>query len=469
MTDHATRRAVEHAVKIVAPWIEYKRALARVPAVSVGIVHEDRVIFANGYGFANISKRTRATETTCYRIASISKTITATAALQLAERGALQLDDRVQTFLPWFRSTKDAGLARITLRHLLTHMAGIERDGNTAHWEHRRFPTLAQIRDHVREGIVVFRPLESFKYSNLGYAIAGQVIAAVSGRSYEDHVKERIVRRLGLTHTSPTLTARVRGRLAAGYGRDLLSKPRAALPHAETRAMAAATGFSSNVLDLCAYMSAQFLGNAALLSDESKREMQRVHWMNKKTDHHYGIGFDLWKVDDTLIVGHGDGFPGFITRIGMDPERKIGVAVLTNALDPLAGTLANGILSTIGYFVRHDAQFRASRRRAPNLARYQGRFFSTWNDTEVVRVGGRLVAFGPISDRPMDEAVLFEPAGRHRFKIGSGSEFGYLGERVTFEFGRKGRLTGLTWGPNRSRAVRTALRVPNGGGAPGRP
>src|SRR3990172_1975232 len=242
MTDHATRRAVEHAVKIVAPWIEYKRALARVPAVSVGIVHEDRVIFANGYGFANISKRTRATETTCYRIASISKTITATAALQLAERGALQLDDRVQTFLPWFRSTKDAGLARITLRHLLTHMAGIERDGNTAHWEHRRFPTLAQIRDHVREGIVVFRPLESFKYSNLGYAIAGQVIAAVSGRSYEDHVKERIVRRLGLTHTSPTLTARVRGRLAAGYRRGLLSKPPAALPRAATRALAAATG-----------------------------------------------------------------------------------------------------------------------------------------------------------------------------------------------------------------------------------
>src|SRR3972149_10843986 len=99
MTDQTTRRAIAHAVKIVAPWIEYKRALARVPAVSVGIGHEDQVIFANGYGLANIAKRTRATETTCYRIASISKTITATAALQLAERGVLQLDDPVQTVL----------------------------------------------------------------------------------------------------------------------------------------------------------------------------------------------------------------------------------------------------------------------------------------------------------------------------------------------------------------------------------
>ena len=469
MTDQTTRRAIAHAVKIVAPWIEYKRALARVPAVSVGIVHEDRVIFANGYGLANIAKRTRATETTCYRIASISKTITATAALQLAERGVLQLDDRVQTFLPWFRSTKDAGLARITLRHLLTHMAGIERDGNTAHWEHRRFPTLAQIQDHVREGIAVFRPLETFKYSNLGYAIAGQVIAAASGHPYERYVEDHIVRRLDLSHTGPTLTARVRGRLALGYGRDVPPKPRAALlPHVETRAMAAATGFSSNVLDLCAYMSAQFLGNTALLSDESKREMQRVHWMNKKTDHHYGIGFDLWKVDDTLIVGHGGGFPGFITRIGMDPERKIGVAVLTNALDPIAGTLANGILATIGYFLKHDAQF-SSKRRAANLARYQGRFSSRWSDTEVIRAGSQLVAFAPALDRPTDEAVVLKHRRGHEFKITSGSEFGYLGENVAFEFGRKGRLTGLTWGPNRSRAVRTVLRAPKGGDAPGRP
>jgi len=452
MSDSVTRRAIEHAVKIIEPWIEYKRVAARVPAVSVGIVHDDRVIFANGYGFAHIAKRIRASEATCYRIASISKTITATAVLQLAERGALQLDDPVQTFLPWFRSRKDPGLARITLRHLLTHMAGIERDGDTAHWEHRRFPTLAQIQDHVREGIAVFRPLETFKYSNLGYAIAGQVIAAASDQPYEQYVDEHIVRRLGLSRTSPTLTARVRERLAVGYGRDVPPAPRAPLmPHVETRAMAAATGFSSNVLDLCAYMSAQFLGRRGLLSDESKREMQRVHWMNKKADHHYGVGFDLWKVDGALIVGHGGGFPGFITRIAMDPERKIGVAVLSNALDPLSGILVNGVLSTIYYFLKHTAQFRTSGRPPARAARYQGRFTSRWSDTVVTRAGSQLVAFVPTLDRPTDEAVVLKHLRGHAFKITGGSEFGYLGENVVFEFGSRGRLTGLTWGPNRSK------------------
>ncbi len=266
------------------------------------------------------------------------------------------------------------------------------------------------------------------------------------------------------------MVARVRERLAVGYGRDVPPAPRAPLmPHVETRVMAAATGFSSNVLDLCAYMSAQFLGNSTLLSDESKREMQRVHWMNKKIDHHYGVGFDLWKVDGALVVGHGGGFPGFITRIAMDPERKIGVAVLTNALDPLSGILANGVLSTIYYFLKHTVQFRPSRRRTSHTARYQGRFSSRWSDTDVIRAGGQLVAFAPALDRPTDEAVVLKHLRGHEFKITSGSEFGYLGEKVVFQFGRKGRLTGLTWGPNRSRAVRTALRAPKGGGAPGRP
>jgi CubicO group peptidase (beta-lactamase class C family) len=456
MSDLTTRRAIEHATKIIDPWIEYKRTTARVPAVSVGIVHDDKVMFANGYGFADIARRIRASDTTCYRIASISKTITATAALQLAERGALQLDDRVQTFLPWFRSKMDPGLGRVTLRHLLTHMAGIERDGDTAHWEHRRFPTLEQIQDHVSEGVAVFRPLETFKYSNLGYAIAGQVIEAASGQPYERYVEEHIVRRLGLSRTSPTLTARVREKLAVGYGRDVPPAPRAPLmPHVETRAMASATGFTSNVLDLCAYMSAHFLGRGGLLSDESKREMQRVHWMNKRVDHHYGVGFDLWKVDGALVVGHGGGFPGFITRIAVDPERKIGVAVLTNALDPLSGILANGVLSTIYYFLKQPDQLRPSRRPASRLARYEGRFFSRWSDTQVAGAGGHLIAFIPALDRPTDEAVVLKHLRGHTFKITTGNEFGYLGENVVFEFGSRGRLTGLTWGPNRSRAAKT--------------
>lgn len=268
----------------------------------------------------------------------------------------------------------------------------------------------------------------------------------VSGQPYERYVERQIIRRLGLTHTSPTLTPVVRRRLAQGYGRDMPPGPRATFRQVETNALAAATGFSSTVRDLCAFMSAHFLGSRALLSDTSKREMQRVHWLNRTAEHHYGIGTEIWKVDGNVIVGHGGGFPGFITKIGWDPERKIGVAVLTNALDGLAGILVNGVFSTIYEVLRRGAEWRTPRKAPLNLARYEGRFCSRWSDTEIVRVGHRLVAFAPQGEKPLAESAVLEPLGRHRFRISSGSEFGYLGEPVTFRFDGRGRLRGLSWG-----------------------
>jgi CubicO group peptidase (beta-lactamase class C family) len=310
-----------------------------------------------------------------------------------------------------------------------------------------RFPTRQQLRAHVGAGTIVYRPLESFKYSNVGYAIVGEVIAAITGDTYEQYLNTHIIRRLGLTHTSPTLSAGVRRHLAIGYGRDIPPHPRVALPHAEALAMTPAAGLTSNVVDLCRYMSAQFLGNPVLLSDESKREMHRIHWLNEKRGSHYGVGYDVWKVDDRQIVGHGGAFSGFITRIGMDVDARVGVAVLTNALDPLAVILMNGIFSTLHHFVQHPGGLRASGRRA-NLARYEGRFSSRWGDTIVVQVGRRLIAFAPQADRPMDDSAVLHHVGGHVFKIATGSEFGYLGEKATFRFGRSGRLIGLSWGPN---------------------
>lgn len=445
------------AIRVLDPWIEYRRSLARVPGVSVGIVYDGQIVFRKGYGSANLARRTPALDTTCYRIASISKTFTATALMQLVEAGACQLDDRVQKFLPWFRSTNDRRLSMITLRHLLTHMAGVERDGNTAHWVNDRFPTRRQLRAYVGAGTIVYRPLESFKYSNVGYAVLGEVIAAITGETYEQYVNTHIIRRLRLTHTSPTLTPAVRRYLAGGYGRDVPPRPRAALPHAETLAMTPAAGLTSNVVDLCRYMSAQFLANPVLLSDESKREMQRIHWLNEKRGSHYGIGYDIWKVGDKQIVGHGGAFSGFITRIGMDLDAKIGVAVLTNALDPLAVILVNGVFSTLHHFAQPGA-LRASRRRV-DLARYEGCFSSRWGDTIVVQVGRRLIAFAPQNDRPMDDSVVLRPIGGHAFKIATGSEFGYLGENAVFGFDRRGKLAGLTWGPNPMTLARAPVRM----------
>src|SRR5262249_8541190 len=133
------------AVRVIDGWLGYRRIRARIPALCVGIVSGDTVVFSRAYGHADEASRRKATPTTGYRIASISKVFTALAVMQLAERGAVRLDEHIAHYLPWMRATRDGSAGLITVRQLLSHTAGVERDG-TPHWVTDRFPTLAQLK-----------------------------------------------------------------------------------------------------------------------------------------------------------------------------------------------------------------------------------------------------------------------------------------------------------------------------------
>ena len=346
-------KQLENATKLIDRWLAYKVYTERLPGLSTGVVYKDRVIFSKGYGYANVETQIKASDTTCYRIASFSKIFTAVAVMQLFEQGKLHLDDRVQRYLPWFTSERDTQTSRITIRQLLTHTAGLDRDGDTPHWTSFSFPSLIAIQQHVATGAMIYRPAEQWKYSNLGYTILGEVIKAVSGVSYEDYVNEHIVRRLGLFHTAPTLTDNILQILATAYSRDIPGQERAGFPLIETHAMASATGFSSNVLDLCRFMMAQFQGDTKLLADESKREMRRIQWLRDGFDSDWCLGFQTWKINDRRMYGHGGSFQGFKSRFGIDVEREIGLVMLANAIDAPSYDLANSALQIIDYVINH--------------------------------------------------------------------------------------------------------------------
>jgi len=110
------------------------------------------------------------------------------------------------------------------------------------------------------------------------------------------------------------------------------------------------------------------------------------------------------------------------------------------------------------HFPNRDPGSHSFCSRSLRLAQYEGRFTSRWSDVDVVNIGSRLIAFGPMSDKPMEEGSVLAHVGGHEFKIDTGSEFGYLGEKVAFQFDRNGRLTGLSWGPNPMKAARAGLR-----------
>jgi CubicO group peptidase (beta-lactamase class C family) len=440
------------AIAIVDGWLDYQRVARRIPALSVGVVHGDAVVFSRAYGFADEAARRRATGATGYRIASISKVFTATAVMQLVERGAVRLDDPAERYLPWIRTRRSGPAGSITVRQLLSHTAGVERDG-TPHWVTDRFPTLDQLKTHVRNGVAVFAPLERWKYSNIGFALLGQVVAAASGQAYEEYMRANIFAPLRLRHTGFAITPEVVRTLAVGHGRDRPGRPRETFGHPDANSFRPAAGLVSTAPDLCAFMSAQFPGSGRLLTDLSKREMQRPHWV-RADDGSYGLGYGIWPLDGATVVGHGGGFQGFSTAIGMDTDRRIGVTVLTNVIEAQARPLLLGVFQAMYDCLKRTEQRPGRPAARAALQRYAGRYTARWLDLDLVVVVGRLLAYRPDGDRPLRDASELEPRGPGRFEIVAGPGAGNVGEAVVFDVDHAGAVRGLLWGASPMRRVR---------------
>src|SRR6185369_15827095 len=129
------------AIQVFDAWVARTVSDREQPGVSIGIVHDQDLIWAKGYGFADLAKKQPATPATAYRIASISKLFTATAILQLRDAGKLQLDDPVAKWLPWFKikNAHPEGPV-ITIRHLLTHTSGLPREAAGVNWSDLTMP-----------------------------------------------------------------------------------------------------------------------------------------------------------------------------------------------------------------------------------------------------------------------------------------------------------------------------------------
>ncbi len=271
--------------------------------------------------------------------------------------------------LDWLASHSDARFKEVTLRQLLSHGAGIVRDGLDAdYWQlGRQFPNTKQLIKEILEAQLVTDPNAAMKYSNFGYGLLGMVIEERSGTSYADYVSEHICAPLGLTSTAAELTFDLATRCATGYTRPDAQGERRPVPPVDTRALAAATGFASTADDICKYFTAHFVGSKKLLSDASKREMQRVHWhalcRGPGVDQDYGLGLQLDLIGGRHTIGHSGGFPGHISRTFADPTDELVVTVLTNCIDGPADDIGRAIFKVIDKFCEHSGMPSRSIRR----------------------------------------------------------------------------------------------------------
>jgi D-alanyl-D-alanine carboxypeptidase len=411
-------------------WVAYRVWHSHVPGAQVAIGFGNELVFSAAYGYADLEQRAPMRTDHLFRIASHSKTFTATLILQLVEQRRLSLDDRVGSHVA---ELHDHELGDIVLRELLEHTGGVLRDGEDADfwlgW--RPFPDYEEMISLVSAG-PKRSPGELFAYSNLGYGLLGAVLSSVTGQPYAEMVRQQITEPLNLTNTAGRYLSERADDYARGYSGLSTALQRQRIDHVDTRALDAAAGVTSTAEDLVSYFGAHALGEGRLLSDRAKRLMQRTANVvdpSKADGPSYGLGMAAECLDEHRVVGHGGGYPGHITRSLLDPETGLVVVALTNAIDGPASQLAAGVLKLVDDALAHPATDGSPFSDVLDRA---GRYQNLWGMLDIGVVGSRLLATHPAEWDPLDGADELEVIDHDTFRIVAGSGYSSIGESARF-------------------------------------
>jgi D-alanyl-D-alanine carboxypeptidase len=436
---------VQGARRLFSAWLDGQMIERDLPGVAVGVVADQDLVWAAGFGFADRASKSAMTPQTKFRMASHSKLFTATAVMQLREEGKLRLDDPVSRYLPWFKVVPvDSDDPPITIEELLTHSSGLPREAG-AHWTTFEFPTSDELRELIPARHAPYAPEVRWKYSNLGYSIAGMIVESVSGQKWADYVQREIFQPLGMSASS--VDKNVPG-LAVGYGRRMPDGSRQINPFIDARGMAAATGLTSTVEDMAKFASAQFRtgprGGTRILSTSSLREMHRIRVLETNWTQGNAIGFAVRKAGDKIYVSHGGSYPGYQTNTMLWPDGKVAVIVLTNADDGNPAALATELMNTVGLAVAKAIKPKETTVWDPSWSRFVGLYRGRGGDSRVVELNKRLVIVSATS-ASLDNVVQLEPIGDGQFRYATTTGGGPVGEVVRF-VEENGRVTRMITG-----------------------
>jgi serine beta-lactamase-like protein LACTB len=311
--------------------VESWRSQSGAPALSLAVVVDNLLTFSKGYGLADLEKKIPATNDTVYRLASLTKSLTATVVMQLLEQGKLDLDAPIQKYCPAFPEKQWP----VTARHLLTHLAGIRH--NT--WsETRSTQHFANINDSInvfKDDALLSEPGTKYSYSTQGYVLLGCAIEGASGMPYLEYLDERIFKPAGMTKTALDDSNLNVPNRAVGYRKGLfglswlswLRGVHEAPPH-DTSIKVPAGGLLSTVDDMARFSIALMGGQ--LVQPETLTKM----WTKPKTrdgqESEYGFGFLIAEKNGQQRVFNDGSQAGTRTFLFLIPEKKFAVCLMTN-------------------------------------------------------------------------------------------------------------------------------------------
>lgn len=353
--------ASAHADQFDAAREQIREAMVEqsIPSVSVAVAQNGRILWEEGFGWADVAKRVPADAHTMYSLASISKPITATALMILVERGAIDLDRPMNEYLGAQKLTSPAfDVKQATVRRVANHTSGLPLHYQFF-YEDENVPRPTMDESIRRYGTLVREPGENYLYSNFGYGLLEYAIERTSGKNYEQFMREELFAPLGLTESVAGRPKSTDGRAAARYG---VGVNREVVPFYDFDHRGASA----------VYMSAHDLVRFGMFHVDGKLAGQRKAVLKPATiagmleqavsigddsKQTYGIGWSVGTTHGLRHVGHTGGMAGVRTQLSLYPASKTVVVILTNVSGAIVRDIDNAIVhAVLPETVRNDRE-----------------------------------------------------------------------------------------------------------------
>ncbi len=331
-TAHLKNQAPRPAVidpAAVDQFITRQMAAQRIPGMALAITQGDQVLYVQGYGKAGNGQPV--TPRTQFLIASVSKSFTALAVMQLVEAGKVDLDAPVQHYLPEFTTADPAAASLITIRHLLNQTSGLSENGY-ADLQQPQPRTIAERVTSLRAARPVAQPGTEYHYFNPNYGTLARVVEVVSGQPFSEYLETRIFEPLDMQHTVSAVTFQEGKHKAGSLAEGHLVAFGAAFPYSEIDGyLGGSGGVISTAEDMAHYLIVQ--NNAGQYGDQQLAEPESFAWMHTPPagiQSSYAMGWIQNSLNGRRIIEHNGVLSVYSADVALLPEEEIGIALLYN-------------------------------------------------------------------------------------------------------------------------------------------
>ena len=431
------------ALKLTNVWLEAQKDYESIPGIMAMIVRDQDVIWSQSFGKSNMEKDTDAELSTICSICSITKTFTAIAVMTLIDQGKIKLDDKVKDMLPNYKIVqKYPEGGDVTIRSLLSHSSGLPRSSGHHYWSAPDFPFPS-----TNELNLSLKSLETelpvgagLQYSNLGYALLGQIIEKVTQTSYEEYLKKEVLGPLQM-HDSHLNLQDSHPRKAMGYTAINRDRSRKEVNTYNSKAISPAVGLYTTIEDLAKYAKWQFRlrdgTEPEVLKPSTLIKMQEIQSKSENGKMTWGFGFEVFKDrSGNLWASHGGICPGYVSYLKMDLTHKIAYGVMINANGVKALRLVNGIISIlnkVGMSSNHNSENNG-------LDEYTGYYnLRPWNSEYYISKWERgLILLYLPANTPGNSIYFYKQTGKDTFHLIDSK--GKLSDKIEFERDENGKI-----------------------------